>query len=426
MKTLLTSLLPVLALLLTVEASPWIGTQYIAVTETVLIEGFTGTYITEDPVVRTQTIQISPTVTAPSVISTLTQIVDYSSQVTAVNLVVAPTAGIEATANHLVDYYVSVTYTAPASCSYTRNQTLTTTIPVNVPYYADGLVEPTWMSTTVEKFSYITGSITEINALLDPTAIPASVFSSASSYYKPAYYTSCYSYYSDSGSTGYRSEGSDYSGCTEFTWYFGASPFSGGYCCSDGCHYTWGITPWGLALAIFFGWFGLFLIIGLVESWFIYRRAMLGQKVRRGLPYAFACLCPILSCLFLLSVKRHPPKTPDQQAFLAARWAEMSSGKKFSSWFKNMFSRKDPTAEALGFTTAMPPQMPYPPQDPNQWYPAPGAPGAPGMPPMATYSPPPQPGHPGHPGPTDAPRGEELDGEPKTIAVSESERNDRA
>lgn len=81
------------------------------------------------------------------------------------------------------------------------------------------------------------------------------------------------------------------------------------------CHYACGITPRGLGLA-FFRWFGLFLVIGFIESWLIFRRAMLEQKVRCGLPYGFACLCPILTCLTLLTVKKYLPKTHEHKRFL--------------------------------------------------------------------------------------------------------------
>ncbi|KAJ5989005.1 hypothetical protein N7481_004215 [Penicillium waksmanii] len=415
-------------LLAPAKASPWFGTKYIAVVETVAVEGYTGKYLTEDPIMRTKTVEISPTVTNPSVISSYTETEGYSSEVTALNLVVESTAGVPVTANHYVDYYVSVTYTAPSSCSYTTKQSLTTTIPVYVPYDANGIVDPIWIKTTTEHYSYITGAYTEVNGLLDPTAIPASIFSSASSQYMPAYYTSCYSYYADSDSnsgdsdsTGYGSGGdSSYYNCKEFTWNAGNSVIGGGYCCFDGCHYTWGITPWAIALAVIFSWFGLCTIIGFVESWFIYRRAMLGGKVRRGFPYAFACSFPILSCLSLLSVKRYPAKTPDQQAFLAARWTEMSSGTKFSSWLNSFFKRRDPTAETLGITAPMTAHISYLPPDQTQVYSPAGGPDGNGIPPMSTPSP-----HQGQAS-TDTPRGEELDAEPKTIAVNEAERNERA
>lgn len=75
---------------------------------------------------------------------------------------------------------------------------------------------------------------------------------------------------------------------------------------------------------------------------------MLGHKARRGLPYGFAWLCPILSCIALVTVKKYPAKTPEQQAFLAAKWNEMSGGHKFGLWTKNFFRRRDPSLSLLG------------------------------------------------------------------------------
>lgn len=115
---------------------------------------------------------------------------------------------------------------------------------------------------------------------------------------------------------------------------------------------------------------------------------MLGQKLRRGLPYGFAFLCPVLSCLLLFTVKRYAPKTSDQQALLAAKWKEVSTSTALGLWMKNFFSRKDPTAVMLGFSLTGPLPAPFLPQ--QGWYPPPGGPGAPGMPPMTAYLPPEQ------------------------------------
>lgn len=271
--------------------------------------------------------------------------------------------------------------------------------------------------------------------MLDVSDIPTSVYSSASSYYKPSMYKTCDSYYrtgrttySGGGGSTSGSGSTSYSGCSKFVWYIGGSELSGGYCCSDGCHYTWGIPPWGLALAIFFGWFGLFLIIGLIESWFTFRRAMLGQKARRGLPYGFACLCPIISCLSLITVKKYPAKSQEEQAFLVARWKDMSAGSSLGMWLKYLFRRKDPAAVALGRPgpVPVPTGVPYPPQG-GPWYPPPV--GAPGAPPMAVF--PQQQGYPphGNPPPQGQPApppmsgvSEAGDGQPKTVEVSETER----
>lgn len=417
------------------NASPWIGTQYVEIVKTTVVDGFTASYLTEPPIVETSIIPVSPTATNPSVISTFTTIEGYSSDVTAVNLVVAPTAGVAITSNTFYEYYVNVVYTAPASCSYTTSATLTTAVPVFLPYDAKLLIRPTTVVTSTKTYQYITNQITYTQAMLNPSDIPSSVLSSVSSEYKPSRFTSCvHNYYSGGSSSGGSASSSgsgSYAGCDKFTWYIGNSAFSGGYCCSDGCHYTWGISPVGLFLAIFFSWFGFFLVVGLVESWFIFRRAMLGQKVRRGLPYGFAFLCPILSCLFLFTVKRHDPKTPDQQAWLAARWKSMSGGAKVGLWLKSFFNRRDPAAEALGFTGPVLPPAPQAQYPQGPYYPPTGSP-PPGVPPMAAY-PPSEQGYsprqeyspaPVHVAPQ-SDRATELSAErePKTVSVNETERS---
>ncbi|KAJ6040296.1 hypothetical protein N7444_009201 [Penicillium canescens] len=402
------------ALLQFALASPWFGTEYVAIVESTIADGYTGVYITNDPIVRTYTEVITPTESNPAVLSTITSTETYYGDVTAIQLVVEPTAGVQNTGYDYVNHYATVTYTAPSSCSYTTSQTLITAIPINVPLDAEDLVHPSMYTSTIT-YQYNTYRYTRTMALLDIDDIPTSVFSSASSLYKPSMYKTCDSYYSSGRSTYYSSGDDDstsYAGCSKFIWYLGSSEFSGGYCCSDGCHYTWGIPPWGLGLAIFFGWFGLFLIIGLIESWFIFRRAMVGKKARRGLPYGFALLCPILSCLFLITVKKYPAKTPEEQAVLVA----------------NGRICPDPAAVALARPGPGSVVAPYPP--PGSWYPPPGAAG-PVVPPMAAYPSgyPPQ-GYPPQGYPPHGPQGyptppaaeADATSQPKTVSVSETER----
>lgn len=336
------------------RSSPWFGTQYVAVVVTEIFEGYT----------ETSTFPISPTATKPDVLRTFTSI---GPDVTGVNLVVAPTAGAAITGWEYPAHYVNVVYTMPPSCSYEPIQTLTTAIPIYVPPEAKNIITPESIITSTETYGYIPDKNTVTMAMLEPSDIPNSVYASASSAYADMIFSGCLPYPTsndgyDSSDTSY----TDYSSCSEFTWYIAGSAFSGGSCCADGCHYTWGIPPWGLGLAVFFSWFGLVLIIGLVESWFIFRRAMLGQKVRRGLPYGFAFLCPVLSCLSLFTVKKYPSKTPEQQAFLAARWKEMSTSAAVRLWLSNFFRRTDPTATLLGLPSPGPAPVLYHPQE--AWY----------------------------------------------------------
>jgi hypothetical protein len=203
-------------------ASPWFGTEYVAEVESTIGSGHTGQYITEGPAVVTHTKVVTPTVPNPTVLSTITDVENNnggSGGVTAVQLVVEPTAGVVKTKYNYLEYYASVTYTAPSSCSYTMNQTLATIIPIYVPRAAEDLVQPTVITTT---FTYqsITNSYTRTRAMLDPSNIPASAFSSASSYYKPSMYKTCDSTYRPGRTTHTSGGGSTrYSGGSNFICY---------------------------------------------------------------------------------------------------------------------------------------------------------------------------------------------------------------
>ncbi|KAJ5766640.1 uncharacterized protein N7511_004256 [Penicillium nucicola] len=431
MKHLATCIILGQALFQGTSASPWFGTEYVAIVESTIVDGYTGVYITDDPIVRTYTEVIIPNESSPTVLRTMTSTATYyGGDITAVQLVVDPSAGVQDTGYNYIDYYASVTYTAPSSCSYTTSQTLSTAIPINVPLEAQDLFTPSTQTNTIT-YKYNGYQYTQTRAFLDIDDIPTSVFSSASSVYKPAIYKTCDSYYS-SGRTNYYSgdDGDDnarsYIGCSKFIYYLGSTELGGGYCCSDGCHHTWGLAPWGLGLAIFFGWFGLFLIIGLIESWFIFRRAMLGEKSRRGLPYGFALLCPLVSCLLLITVKKYPAKTPEEQVVLVAGWKAMSGGQKLGWWLKYLFRRKDPAAVALARLGPGPVVAPYTP-GPGPWYPPHGA-AYPGVSPMAAYAPHPAQGYPPQEYPTPPPAEADATStsQPKTVSVSETKRTERA
>ncbi|KAJ5624461.1 hypothetical protein N7510_000770 [Penicillium lagena] len=398
-----------------VTAIPWIGTEYIAVEIKTFASGYTYGDFTETPLLETQTEEIKPTVQNIDPIATQTTIYgSLTPSVTQIDLVIAPTDGVAITSYNIQEFYVNIVYTAPASCSYTASKSITTAVAVYVPYQAETLLKPTATITSTWSESRIADRYTITRAMLAPTDIPSDVYHSISSANVPNSYLYCgtsgdYPGFPSgggpyAGGSGDDDDG-DYAGCDEFTWYLDGSAFSGGYCCADGCHYTWGISPLGLGLAIFFSWWGLFLIVGFVESWFMFRRVMLGKKSHRGLPYGWAFLCPILSCFGLLFVKRHLAKTPAEQETLANKWLDMTGGEKFKLWVKYGFRRNDPAAEVLRYSASAGP--------------------APGM--AAPYA---------APGPWGAqheyqetyqttqgyPRDGGEDGQPKIVTVSESER----
>ncbi|KAJ5819942.1 hypothetical protein N7474_005533 [Penicillium riverlandense] len=381
-----------------VTAVPWIGTEYIAVEVKTIASGYTYGDFTETAFLETQTEAIKPTAKNIDPIATQTTIYgSLTPSVTEIDLVIAPTDGVAITSYDYHAFYVNIVYTAPASCPDTVSKSITTAVAVNVPYQAETLLKATATITSTWTDSYIAERYSITQAMLAPTDIPSDVYHSLSSANVPYSYIACGN--SDSYGGPYAGEsgdygGGDYAGCEEFTWYIDGSAFSGGYCCDGKCHYTWGISPLGLGLAIFFSWWGLFLIVGFLESWYVFRRTMLGQKSRRGLPYGWAFLCPILSCVSFMYVRGYPAKTPAEQEVLANRWQGMTGGEKFKLWAKHGFRRNDPTTEVLG-------------------YPASGG-TAPGM------------AAPHVVGPLGAQQGYPRDGgedaQPKIVTVSESER----
>ncbi|KFY90269.1 hypothetical protein V498_06062, partial [Pseudogymnoascus sp. VKM F-4517 (FW-2822)] len=95
---------------------------------------------------------------------------------------------------------------------------------------------------------------------------------------------------------------------------------------------------------IIFGWLGLFLIIGLIESYIAFSRLAHGRRARRGLPIAFAGMFPLLSCFFLCCHQRgFQAKTPAEQETLTAEWKAMGFFTKLGRWLKWGFRYKYPT-----------------------------------------------------------------------------------
>lgn len=122
------------------------------------------------PIAETATIPISPTATK-LVLNTFGSVDSYSPKVTAINLVVAPTASVEITGYNYLDRYLNVAHTAPESCSFTQSQAFTTAAPIYVPYEAKDILLPESISTSRITYEYITDKYTRTMAMLDPTDI---------------------------------------------------------------------------------------------------------------------------------------------------------------------------------------------------------------------------------------------------------------
>ena len=107
---------------------------------------------------------------------------------------------------------------------------------------------------------------------------------------------------------------------------------------------TKGLSTLDIALIIVFGWLGLFLIIGLIESYIAFSRLARGRHARRGLPIAFAGMFPFLSCFFLCCHQRgFQAKTAEEQVELTAAWKKTNFFTKIGRWLVWGFRYKYPT-----------------------------------------------------------------------------------
>lgn len=290
------------------SAIPWIVTSYLEeITKTGLPATSTGSQLPTGT-------WVVPTVDSPTAVQTWTT-VGLESDVTYVNVLLEPSQGRPHTESPgYGDYYVQITPTWPVSCTRTTG-TFTTEMPVYVPYDIRWALTPT---STSGRALY-----------LDPIDVPPNVMSGIES--------AAFEY----GACNYAS-GDDPS-CITYTHLFLGSEIGAKKCCSGVCHHIWGIEHWHLAPIIIGAWFGFFLIVGLISNMIGFRSLMIGKRASRGLPGAFICLLPLLSCLLLCF--RRPgfqARPPEEQAELKKQWKEMSFGRKVALWFRWGFSNKYP------------------------------------------------------------------------------------
>ncbi|KAK2865291.1 hypothetical protein FQN49_003721 [Arthroderma sp. PD_2] len=315
-------------------APPWTVTQYFEAT-VYTYPARTRYYGTYPASTTTITTDVIPTVTSPRATTTIT-----TSNWNDVTVISIGLESDQATSSQYsyrsssLDYYIPLTYTYPTSCSVTSGEsTITTSGSVVIPTEVQHLVTPTATSTVTSTNSYRYGrstrTYTETVAFLDPTDLPSSVYSSVEARNTPTEISYCES------RSGYGSGSS--SGSSSDYGYYGS--YCGRYYCSD----AYWAGPLALALIITFSWFGFFFIVGLIESAIRFRNLMIGRGASRGLPKSFACLCPLLSCLFIICMHRgYRPKSKEEQAVLASNWKSMSFTAKFALWLKYGFSRNYP------------------------------------------------------------------------------------
>ncbi|OBT94494.1 hypothetical protein VE01_07193 [Pseudogymnoascus verrucosus] len=349
----------------TVLASPFVVTSYYenkvtTYSDYTYIRSYT-TSIDFGPT-YTRIVPVKPTNTAAAPLSIDTTVDQYYTDVTVVNVLLPTGAGEVITrdysATSYYDYYIKLSYTAPTSCA--TEWVYTTTANADLPPMITPT--PTSVSTSVSQYQAFGTKTTYYFAYIDPAILPTSSLASIKSEYAPYFTSSCtvpYSYQtnlvtpgtggsnsgsSDSGSSssgsGSSSSGDD--GCYEdYSGYY--NQFQHKFKCPDGSTYTTGLSDLSIALIIIFGWLGLFLIIGLIESYIAFSRLCRGRHARRGLPISFAFLFPFLSCFFLCCHQRgFQGKSAEEQETLKAAWKETGAFTKLGRWLKWGFRYKYP------------------------------------------------------------------------------------
>ncbi|EGD96274.1 hypothetical protein TESG_03726 [Trichophyton tonsurans CBS 112818] len=317
-------------------APDWTVTKYFEDSVTTL-PGNTNRYGTYPATEYTSTVTIVPTVISPTATATTTATTYLS--ITYVFIGLEPGQGTSSSYDDYEStntYYVPLTYTYPRRCSVASGEsTLTTSARLSIPTEIQSQLTPTVTTVTTSVGDYLDSLsyYTSTASLVDPTDLPSGIYSSIEAIHTPSDIKYC-RYGSHSGSSGYGSQPSSSS----------SDNYDGGYCGRYyGCYRSYWSAYLALSLIITFSWFGLFFIVGLIESAVRFRKLMRGRGASRGLPKSFACLCPILSCLFIICMHRgYRPKPREEQEELERNWKSMSFAAKFTLWLKYGFSRSYP------------------------------------------------------------------------------------
>lgn len=276
-------------------------------------------------------------------------------------------------------FVMPVTMTAPASCPTAF--TVTTTASVSIPSLVRDQVTPT---STVDGGTSTLGSYYTYSIKTWYLSAGAAPFASSSDF--------TYSYYikhcstppaarSTSGSNYYGGGGSSSGGD-------GSSSSSSRYCYSRYSVYCGtDLKTWIIIVASVIP--GLFLL-GFLESYFWFRRLMMGKSAMR-----FGTVCWILISLLVLCFTRMQDKrSTEDRKLLEEKWKNMGSGAAFKAWIKWGFRHGYPVEHlgqysktTVGVVPEGQPLHPAMAQAPPGVVPGAPPPGAPGQ--VYYYGPPP-------------------------------------
>ncbi|RMZ73439.1 hypothetical protein GMOD_00007947 [Pyrenophora seminiperda CCB06] len=232
-----------------------------------------------------------------------------------------------------IDFSMPVTMTAPASCPTPFTVTLSAS--VDVPSQVTAQIKPTSVETSSSTTTYGHTVYMYETWYLSANAAP---FTSSSNYYYSYYIADCSTPPAPrrTGSTHLTGVGGGGSGSSRND--DSSSSDSDDVCYSYYCHTS--IWTWVIIIATVIP--GLFLL-GFLESWFWFRRLMMGKSAMR-----FGTVCWVFISLWVLCFTRmQDRRSAEDQKLLAQKWKEMSRGKAFKAWMKWGFRHRYPE-ELLG------------------------------------------------------------------------------
>jgi hypothetical protein len=275
-------------------------------------------------------------------------------------------------------FYMPVAMTAPASCP--TQFTVTTTATVSIPSIVRDQVKPT---STVNAGITTHGSYYTYSVETWYLSAGAAPFTSTDDFTYSYYIASCSTPPAARSSGGYYGGGgsssNDDDSSSSDSYY--CSRYSYSYYCSSG------LKTWIIVIASVIP--GLFLL-GFLESWFWFRRLMMGKSAMR-----FGTVCWVLISLWVLCFTRmQDARSKEDQVLLQEKWKNMRSGAAFKAWWKWGFRHAYPvehlgqfSKQTVGVVPVGQPLHPAMGQAPPGSMPGPPPPGAPGQ--VYYYGPPP-------------------------------------
>lgn len=231
------------------------------------------------------------------------------------------------------DFSILVTYTAPTDCPtpFTFATNVSVNVPTQVlhsvtPYAVDTFTPaPTARASYVSETWYLTSGAAPFTSTteFDYTYYISKKCSTPYRFDDSSYTGSLYSYPTDTISGG-TSGGSIGDSGNSYSWEY--------------CYYSYGCTSFKVWIIVIAVLIPALFVLGIFESYFWFRRLMLGKGCLRFGTLSWICISLWIAC-FTRSQSR---RSPEDQKLLRQKWKETSVGTAIKLWFKWGFRHRYP------------------------------------------------------------------------------------